>query len=192
MLIVYPGTFNPFHEGHRAVINAVRTHVDASAPLLVIPTGQPPHRCQADLEDPIHRLAMARLALHTVPNVQVSDVECSRPGPHYTALTLQQLNTWPVMMVVGRDALLSLPQWHLADWLVSHVHLLAINRDDQTLPTLPAFFDSCLSLRWIEQPVHPASATNIRQAIQKNVSLPPGWLHPDVGHYIKQHNLYAG
>ena len=41
-----------------------------------------------------HRLAMLRLALKDVPNVEISTIELDRPPPSYTIETLRALVGW--------------------------------------------------------------------------------------------------
>ena len=189
--LIYPGTFNPFHQGHAAVVRAALQNLP-QAHVVVVPTGQPPHRTDT-LADPEHRLAMARLALADLPRVSVSDEECVRPGPHYTAVTLQRMElAGPLGLLLGKDALLSLPTWYQADWLGQHIRLFVVNRGtEQTLPVLPDFFNDKPPVHWFDVTVHPASATAIRAAISDDKVLPDDWLDEKVKRYIIQNNLYT-
>jgi nicotinate-nucleotide adenylyltransferase len=192
MQIIYPGTFNPFHQGHTAVIMAALQHLPGSH-VVVVPTAMPPHRLQDVLAPAHHRLAMAKLALQNLPDVSVSDVECNCPGPHYTAVTLQALaNGQTLALLMGRDAIISLPTWHQADWLAKHAQLIAVNRGQNTTqPNWPVGFKTKLPLIWLPTPVHPASATAIREMIRQNSLIPKNWLHPAAEAYIRQHHLYV-
>ena len=67
---IYGGAFNPIHNGH---LHLLDTLYRAEAPfggldkLLIVPTANPPHKSGADLIAPVHRIAMIRLAVESLP-----------------------------------------------------------------------------------------------------------------------------
>jgi nicotinate-nucleotide adenylyltransferase len=144
------GSFNPFHAGHGAIVQAVKAKWPQHA-LYVVPTGQPPHRLDdASLAAPLHRLAMAQLAvknltpenklkpgLGAMPLATVLDQECNSNGPHYTACTLQTLEGQapanPIGLILGGDAWRTFATWHQADWLTAYTVPIVIERPFQPL-----------------------------------------------------------
>ena len=73
---VFGGEFDPPHLGHLAVVRAARDQL-ALDRLLVMPTGQPPHR-DASPTPAEDRLRMAQLAFAGEPGVEVSGIELDR------------------------------------------------------------------------------------------------------------------
>jgi nicotinate-nucleotide adenylyltransferase len=99
---VFGGEFDPPHLGHLAVVRAARDQL-ALDRLLVVPTGQPPHRdaSQTPTED---RLRMAQLAFAGEPGGEISRIELDREGPSYTVDTLRELSPLgELVLIVGAD-----------------------------------------------------------------------------------------
>src|SRR5260221_8206331 len=89
VVVVLGGTFDPIHAGHLAILEQVRSSVDADEAWLV-PTATPPHRRPA-LASVGDRLDMVRAAALGHPDVRVVDYEVERGGPSYTVDTLDEL-----------------------------------------------------------------------------------------------------
>ena len=88
---IYGGTFNPPHMGHiLAATEAVkRLNLDR---VLLIPDRIAPHKqLPEDSASPEQRLAMLKIAVDTIPNLEVSDLELRREGKSYTYLTMLAL-----------------------------------------------------------------------------------------------------
>ena len=60
--------------------------------VVLIPTGQPPHKEGEQIASAEHRLAMLRYAVETEPGLCVSPMEIKRRGTTYTVDTLYQLH----------------------------------------------------------------------------------------------------
>ena len=115
---IYGGTFNPPHLGHLA---AARAAMDALGldKLLLMPAATPPHKELPPGSPPAaDRLAMAEKladALLMPKTVQVSTLEMDRPGPSYTADTVEQLHEREpeseLWLLVGSDMFLTLHTW---------------------------------------------------------------------------------
>src|SRR5262249_48827676 len=98
------GSFNPIHHGHLICARAV-AETSGFERVLLIPTGQPPHKPDFALADGSDRLEMCRLAIKneefglSKSNVlfEVSDIELTRSGPSYTLDTVRELKKsgWP-------------------------------------------------------------------------------------------------
>ena len=88
---VYGGAFNPPHLGHITAAKAVFGLLQLDK-LLVIPTGNPPHKTlPAGSPGPERRLEMTRLAMEQAglgEKAEVLDLELRREGNSYTADTL--------------------------------------------------------------------------------------------------------
>jgi nicotinate-nucleotide adenylyltransferase len=130
-IVIFGGTFDPPHLGHTAVISGLRRAL--GLPVLVIPNGRPPHRPEPGADAPC-RLHLVRLAVAELddPMVMVSDLEVRRPGPSFTVDTLAELKAEDqergILLALGSDAALSLPQWERADLVVSLAQLVVFDR----------------------------------------------------------------
>src|SRR5204862_6352019 len=83
------GTFDPVHYGHLRAGAEVKAALGL-AEVRLIPAGVPPHR-PAPVASGEHRLAMAELGCAEFPGILADGREILRPGPSYTATTLQAL-----------------------------------------------------------------------------------------------------
>ena len=104
---VFGGTFDPVHNGHlAAAVNARRAlQLDL---VLVVPARDPWQKHDRQLAPAEARLAMLEAAMDNVDGVEVSRMELDRPGPTYTADTLEELHRdhgdADLFLIVGADA----------------------------------------------------------------------------------------
>jgi nicotinate-nucleotide adenylyltransferase len=111
---VFGGQFDPPHEAHVALARAAIDQLGLDR-LIVVPTARPPHR-PAPRTDAETRLRMAAAAFADMPRVEVSRMELDRPGPSYTADTLEALAPLgDLHLLLGADQLGALPAWHEPD-----------------------------------------------------------------------------
>jgi nicotinate-nucleotide adenylyltransferase len=108
------GTFNPIHVGHLVFAEAFRERL-ALDRVLFIPAAAPPHKPGQGLAPAIHRYAMVSLAVAGHPAFQACPLELARPGPSYSADTVEALaGEWPgarLFFLMGSDTFLDLPTW---------------------------------------------------------------------------------
>lgn len=111
---VFGGAFDPPHLVHRALAQRALQQLGLQA-LHVVPTGQAWHKARTLTAAP-HRLAMCRLAFADLPGVVVDARELQRPGPSYTADTLEELRRLhphaELLLLIGADQWRALPTWH--------------------------------------------------------------------------------
>jgi nicotinate-nucleotide adenylyltransferase len=125
------GTFNPIHNGHLHLAEAVRKklHLDR---ILFIPSGNPPHKKEAEIPPAEHRLEMTRLALLGHPGFELSDIEVKRPGKSYSVETVSELKRlYPhdrLFFIIGTDAFLDLPTWREPERLLSLCDFVVVSR----------------------------------------------------------------
>lgn len=127
------GTFDPIHNGH---LNLAQTayrdfHLDK---ILVMPTGNPPHKpgqVRTSLED---RITMVKLAIEENSNLEYSNVECERSGYIYSADTMELLKKanpdTEYFFIMGADSLMNITSWHNPEKLFQYTNILAAIRDD--------------------------------------------------------------
>ena len=100
----------------------------------LIPAAQSPLKDQASV-DAVHRLAMLERAVAGLPDIAVDARELDRPGPSYTADTLEDLRLEhgaerPLVWIIGADILATLPQWSRWRDLLNFAHLVVMGRPD--------------------------------------------------------------
>jgi len=131
--LFFGGSFNPVHSGHLAMMQHV-LETEIAQSVLVMPAGQSPFKQSSDYAPAEHRLVMLRSAISTLDEtcqsrIVVSDLEIKRPGPSYTADTLQSIRDGVhTALLLGADSLESFHLWKRADSIVSNHHLYVAYR----------------------------------------------------------------
>lgn len=129
------GTFDPFHNGHMALISSALDsgRVDR---LLVIPAGDPPHKQLEPVMPSIYRYEMTRKSVRDLPNTDVSDLEILKEGRSYTLDTIRMvkakyLEPTDIYLIYGSDIIYDLEKWHEPEALLAEcTMLLAVRGDD--------------------------------------------------------------
>ena len=111
---VLGSAFNPPHLGHLALAQEALWQLGLEE-VILMPTGQAPHRTIADDPGREQRLAMTRLAAADDSRFSVSTLEVDRDGPSYTYETLallgQERGDSALVFVMGADAAVGLESW---------------------------------------------------------------------------------
>jgi len=110
------GSFDPIHVGHLVVAEILAYELDLEH-VIFLPAGQPPHKPTQTLAPDADRLRMIELSIQGVPEFSASTLDLDRPGPSYTADTLEELRarTGPateLFFLMGMDSLRDFPRWH--------------------------------------------------------------------------------
>jgi nicotinate-nucleotide adenylyltransferase len=127
---VLGSAFNPPHLGHLALAQEAMWQLGLDEVVLV-PSGEAPHKRIA--EDPGReiRLAMTRLAASDDARFTVSTLEVEREGPSYTYETLEllveQRADTELVFVMGADAAVGLESWRRPE-RVTELARLAVAR----------------------------------------------------------------
>jgi len=198
---VFGGSFDPVHNGHLGLAQAV---VDAGLAdeVLFVPARRPPHKQGRSLSDGHHRLEMIRLAIENCPAFSVSDIELERSeGLSFTFDTLSVLRqVFPehgLLFLLGMDSLRDLHSWHRAGELVRHFDFIVYPRPGVSCPSLAELTDrygtrmgrKLLAAVKADLPQFPWSATEVREACAQNRDLNRFCPEP-VCRYIQTHGLY--
>ncbi len=126
--VIFGGTFNPAHEGHKNLLCQVMAKGYDEA--IVIPDKIPPHKStSATFED---RFNGVKALFADMENVTVSDIENKREGKSYTYDTLTQLRAlYPdkkFYFLMGSDMFLSLEKWYRAGDILNSTPIIACAR----------------------------------------------------------------
>lgn len=134
------GTFDPVHLGH------LRSAVELREALVLdrvhmIPVHVPPHRVAPGIAAG-DRLAMLAAGIGDTPGLLADDREIRRSGHSFSVDTLASLRAEygeqaRLVMAVGHDAFLGLPQWHQYQRLLSLAHVVVLDRPDHAAPLAP-------------------------------------------------------
>ena len=191
------GTFDPVHRGHLALARAARDELGLDE-VLFLPAGQPWRKAGQMIASNEHRLAMLRRALEGEAAFQVSRLELERPGPSYTADTLEALRDDrpedELFFLLGEDALMDLPNWERPRRIPELARLAVARRADSSPEALeeaerrlPGLGER---LVWLNMSVVAVSATEIRERVREGQ--PIGGLVPaTVEEYIRKQGLYS-
>ena len=126
------GTFNPIHNGHLKIAEAVLERLNLDK-VLFVPANLPPHKNEKGIIDVQHRVAMVRLAIAGNPKFELSTIEVERKGVSYTIDTLREMERVygkgaELFFITGIDAFLDIKTWKEADTLISDYSFVVIPR----------------------------------------------------------------
>jgi nicotinate-nucleotide adenylyltransferase len=187
---LYGGTFDPIHIGHLILAEICREECRLDEVWFVV-AGEPPHK-RGERTSARHRLEMVRLAVAGRREFEVSELETSRPGPHYSFETLEEVRRLrpddDLFFLIGADSLLDLPQWREPNRIRELARLVVVNRpgidapisDRVAAPDAPIF---------VEIPPIGVSSSDLRARLAAGRTCRFQIPRP-VEAYIESHGLY--
>jgi nicotinate-nucleotide adenylyltransferase len=127
---IFGGTFDPIHLGHLILAEQCR-EACALDKIWFVVSGVPPHKPEG--RTPVsHRLEMVRIAVAGHSSFEVSEVEASRPGPHYSVETLESVRRQrpddDLWFLIGADSLADLPLWREPERIARLATIVVVNR----------------------------------------------------------------
>jgi nicotinate-nucleotide adenylyltransferase len=197
---IFGGSFDPIHNGHLFVAEAVR-EACALERVLFVPTREGKHyrdgAMSASVEDRAH---MIRLAIASNVTFAMDESDLAPDASGYTADLLSRLHArYPgaaLTFVVGGDSLVR-SRWQRLDEVIDAVEALVVApRGDVTQDDVDGALGSLSSERRSkvrvldDLPLVDESATSIRARLRAHTSV--RYLVPEpVYRYIAEHGLYA-
>jgi nicotinate-nucleotide adenylyltransferase len=128
---VLGSAFNPPHLGHLALAQEALWQLGLREVVLV-PTGQAPHKRIVDDPGGELRMTMTRLAAADDSRFAVSSLEVDREGPSYTYETLEMLaeekGDTELVFVMGADAAVGLESWRNPERVVELARIAVARR----------------------------------------------------------------
>ncbi len=202
-ILVFGGTFDPPHLAHVQLPRQAARELGCDR-IIYIPTATSPFKMDSPPTCSKHRLAMLKLALDDMPDVEISTIELDRGGASYFADTIQTLREqldketelhflmgcdqalefdkwkdWRRILELATPSVMLRPPWH------EHSFRKAMNR--QLDPKTATYWLA----RIVPTPMLDINATDIRNRIAENEE-PGDGLDPAVADYIAEHKLYRG
>ena len=194
---VFGGSFDPIHNGHLFVAEAVREACGLER-VLFVPTRQGNHRSAASA-DSAARADMVRLAIAANPAFAMDDSDLAPDATGFTADLLPRLQARypgePLIFIVGGDSLVY-SRWErleaILDRLAEFVVALRGDVTEAQLGAALAHLDAArrAKVRMLDLPLVEESATLIRARLAAGRSV--RYLVPEpVYRYITDRGLYA-
>jgi nicotinate-nucleotide adenylyltransferase len=196
---VFGGSFNPPHTTHRRLAREALRLLPIRE-LLVVPSGDHPHKRDRDMAPAADRLAMCRLAFGGLPDVRIDERELRRAGPSFTVDTLHELAAEaagrPLYFLIGSDNLPLLPTWRDAARIAELCTIVTWPRrghaiDEATLAALPLppAAKARILANVLAVPADDVAASDLRARLRAG-ERDLAELDPAVRAYIEAHGLY--
>jgi len=193
---IFGGSFDPVHNGHLFVAEAVREACDLSR-VLFVPTRAGHHRA-APLSSGIARADMIRLAIAANTAFALDDSDLADDATGFTADLLPRLATrYPdeeLTFIVGGDSLVR-SRWERLDAILDRLSAFVVApRGEVTQDELDAALSDLApnrraKVRYLDLPLVAESATLIRARLAERRSV--RYLVPEpVYRYINENELY--
>ncbi len=191
---LFGGTFDPIHVGHLILAEQCREACGLDQVWFVV-AGEPPHK-RGDRTAVVHRLEMARIAVAGHSAFAVSELETTRPGPHYSVETLESVRREQpnddLFFLIGADSLSDLPNWRDPTRIAQLATIVVVNRPgiEEIDPTkLPSFGPGSRGILPVTIPAIGIASTDLRRRVRESRSIrfmvPRG-----VQAYIEAQGLY--
>ncbi len=173
---LFGGTFDPIHLGHLLLAEQCREACDLDRVWLVV-AGSPPHK-PGGRTGVGHRLEMVRIAIAGHPAFAASDIEATRPGPHYSVETLEAVRRDhpddELFFLIGADSLKDLPSWREPGRIAQLATIVVVNRpgiEEVDGSNLPDFGPGSLPLRSITIPPVGIASSDLRRRLREGRSI---------------------
>ena len=179
-ICIFPGTFNPIHEGHVKMAEYTLNKYNFDK-IIFIPAYLPPHK-EINKELAKHRFEMVKLAIANNPKFEISDIEYQSEGKSYSLITVQKLiEQYDIKsrlnFIIGTDAFAKIDSWYKAEDLKKLVHFIVFPRRGDSIKNIKGWDYELTEMDYVD-----ISSTEIRNG-ENNAII-------DVEGYIKQNDLY--
>lgn len=130
-ICIFPGTFNPIHNGHLKMAEFVLKNYNFEK-IIFIPAYLPPHK-QIEGKLAEHRYKMVEIATSDNPKFEVSDIEYKRNEPSYSLITVKKIIeqysiNGRLSFIMGTDSFVKLNSWYKSEELKPLVHFIVFPR----------------------------------------------------------------
>lgn len=199
-VLLFGGSFDPIHHGHLIACRAAAEQLQV-ARVVLLPSGQPPHKRGEALSPAALRVEMCRRAAAGDDLLEIDDWETRQDGPSYTLHSVRRYRKQlgavePLYFLVGLDTLAELGSWYRAHELASLCTIVTARRAGAGPPDLsrlspPLDAEQLAVIRdhILGTPTIEISATEIRARVRAGRSI-RYVVPPAVEALIHEHGLY--
>ena len=173
-IAVYPGSFNPLHIGHKAIIRYLTADMDFDNVYLIV-SPKNPLKDNISAESARDRFEAACKAVsRSGLKVKVDDIELGMPAPQYTIRTLDALSAREpensFTLVIGADNLDAIRRWRDSERILTEYGVVVYPRKGFDIEAISLRLHEengkgAYKIRTIDAPVVEISSSEIRQAI---------------------------
>ena len=160
-IAIFGGSFNPIHNGHIALAQAVLRQCALDEVWLMVSPQNPLKQHDSDLLDDDLRLHMAQKALEGIDGIKACDYEFHLPKPSYTWNTLQHLSKdytdYTFILLIGGDNWAHFERWRRWQDILWHHDVIVYPRNNHP--------------GTIDVPLLDISSTDIRRRIKAGESI---------------------
>ena len=185
---LYGGSFDPIHFGHLITTQSVLEQRNLEQ-IIFMPSHISPLKQDAKPIADFHRLEMVKLAVESMPQFTVSDLEIRKGNISYTIDTLLEIKKKhaEIELIIGFDNLCVFDSWHKPEQIFELAKVVVMKRDVDIQPNAKnIYFDKAI---FVDTPTIEISSTDIRNRVKND--LPIAYLVPHkVKEYISQNRLY--
>jgi len=197
MIVLFGGAFDPFHNGHLAVIEAIENEATVDR-IILIPAAAAPGKSQTMLSDE-HRFSMIQQLCSRHEKYEASSVELDRGGVSWSIDTVTHCRdlypNFDLGLVVGSDQFFEFHTWRDYEKILKYATLLVVNRGD--VPDKNSYeayqkkhIPARASIRCISMAPVPISATMIRKRMVDGESV-QSLVPAEVYRYLLSHSLVS-
>ena len=191
------GTFDPIHNGHIEIAERVFLEFSLSC-VLVLVSGDPPHKKRDDMASAKQRFEMACLACASRNFLMPSDIEIGRAGKTYTVDTIKILREmYPndeLYYIIGADTLYELESWKNPEELMRSTSFICIGRPGRTFQENAAMASRLKEVYGADIYLSAATGPDISSTIIRDrfrtCGDSGGMVDEKVEEYIKANGLY--
>ena len=190
---LFGGSFDPPHLAHLALAQAALSQL-ALDELVWLPARQSPHKADQAPASGADRVAMLQRLTEGETRFRIDARELGRPGASYTVETLRELHAeqpgtrW--WLVIGQDQYARFDTWHQWREILALAGLAVAARDGDAVRPAPGLAGVTHTLRVVEMPALPHSATAVRARAASGLDV-TALVGAPVARYIADHHLYS-
>lgn len=132
-VLLFPGSFNPMHIGHLSLANyLIEQYADLFDQLWLLLTPESPFKEETPQLPENFRAEWISHLIQDYPKIKLALDEKELTPPYYTLSTIQHLKAkYPQIeftLLIGADSLITLPQWHKSEELLSEIEIAVYPR----------------------------------------------------------------
>ncbi len=164
MIVLFPGSFNPIHNGHIRLAEYILTQPNVDEVWFLVSPNNP-LKAADTLWDEQLRIDLVKRAIQGKECMQASDFEFALPRPSYTANTLRALaQAYPdkqFALLIGEDNMWVFDKWREHEWISTHYPIFVYPRSNGTENHI--LHSTFYILK--DAPLCPISSTQIRERL---------------------------